>query len=81
MTAGYGNDLVALAVRDSAQFYIDISGDERDNPASPFEGNNDGLGLAGVIDPASSILKFEKRLVISADVQIPNEESRCRVPH
>ncbi|MFN8440647.1 MAG: calcium-binding protein [Caldilineaceae bacterium] len=77
LTAGYGNDVVGLAILDPARFTLDISGDERDNPASPLEGNNDGLGLVGVIDPASSILKFEKRLVVSADaeLQIPSEEA------
>ncbi len=77
LTAGYGNDVVSLAILDPARFTLDISGDERDNPASTLEGNNDGLGLVGVIDPASSIIKFEKQLVISADaeVQIPSEEA------
>ncbi len=69
--------MVSLAILDPARFTLDISGDERDNPASTLEGNNDGLSLAGVIDPASNIIKFERRAVISADseVQIPSEEA------
>ncbi|MFN8440641.1 MAG: hypothetical protein U0175_07735 [Caldilineaceae bacterium] len=71
------DDLVGLAILDPARFTFDISSGERDNPASLLEGNNDSLGLAGVITPASSILKFEKRLVVSTDrdVQISSEES------
>ena len=58
------------------RFFVDISGDERDNPASGLEGDNDGLALAGVIDPASTIIKFEHRLVVSAEEQsLPSEES------
>jgi hypothetical protein len=77
LTAGYDNDVVELAILNSAQFFVDISGDERDEPASPLEGNNDKLALAGVIAPASTIIKFEHQLVLSADaeVQIPSEEA------
>jgi Ca2+-binding RTX toxin-like protein len=77
LTAGYGNDVVGLALLNRVQFFVDISGDERDNPATPLEGTNDRLALAGVIDPASTIIKFEHQLVLSAnaDVQIPSEES------
>jgi len=77
LTAGYGNDTVGLAILNSVRFFVDITGDERDNPASPLEGNNDKLALVGVIDPASTLIKFEHQLVLSADadVQIPSEES------
>ncbi|MEZ4621128.1 MAG: hypothetical protein R2867_37270 [Caldilineaceae bacterium] len=77
LTAGYGNDVVGLAILNSVQFLVDISGDERDNPASPLEGDNDKLALAGVIDPASTLIKFEHQLVLSADtdVEIPDEEA------
>ncbi|MEZ4734671.1 MAG: hypothetical protein R3E79_46865, partial [Caldilineaceae bacterium] len=77
LTAGYGDDVVGLAILNSARFFVDISGDERDNPASPLEGNNDKLALAGVIDPASTLIKFEHQLVLSADaeIQIPDEEA------
>lgn len=77
LTAGYGNDVVGLAILNRARFFVDISGDDRDDPASPLEGNNDKLALAGVIDPASLFAKFEHRLVVSADatVEIPDEEA------
>lgn len=77
LTAGYGNDTVGLAILNSARFFVDISGDERDTPASPQEGNNDKLALVGVIDPASTLVKFEHRLILSADaeVAIPDEEA------
>ena len=77
LTAGYGNDVVGLAILNSARFFVDISGDERDTPASPQEGNNDKLALVGVIDPASTLIKFEQRLILSADaeVAIPDEEA------
>ena len=77
LTAGYGNDTVGLAILNSARFFVDISGDEHDNPASPLEGTNDALALAGVIDPAATFSKFEQRLILSADamVEIPAEEA------
>lgn len=77
VTGGYGNDTVALAVLNGTRFYVDISGDEYDNPPSPLEGNNDSIALAGVIEPTSPIIKFEHHLVLSADaeVQIPSEEA------
>ena len=62
VAAGYGNDVVALSIQDSARFYVDITGDERDIPSSPLEGNNDSLALSGNIDPASIIIKFEVRI-------------------
>ena len=34
LAAGYGNDVVGLAILNPVQFFVDISGDERDNPAS-----------------------------------------------
>ena len=69
LTAGYGDDAVGLAVLDTAGFMLDISGDERDNPASPLEGQNDSLALVGVIDPASQIIKFEQQLGLTASVE------------
>ena len=77
LSGGYGNDAVGLAILNPVQFFVDISGDERDTPASPLEGANDKLALASVIDPASTIIKFEQQLVLSADatVQIPDEEA------
>ncbi len=76
LTAGYGNDVVGLAILNPVRFFVDISGDERNTPASPLEGNDDGLALVGVIDPASPLIKFEHRVVLSADttVEIPGEE-------
>ncbi|MEZ4734452.1 MAG: hypothetical protein R3E79_45760 [Caldilineaceae bacterium] len=77
LTAGYGNDVVGLAILNTTRFLVDITGDERDEPASPLEGTNDSLALAGVIDPASTLIKFEHQLVLSADaaVDIPSEEA------
>lgn len=77
VTGGYGNDTVALAVLNSTRFTVDLSGDEYDNPPSPLEGTNDSLALAGVIEPTSPLIKFEHRLVLSAEteVQIPSEEA------
>jgi hypothetical protein len=69
LTAGYGNDAVGLAILNLTRFFVDISGDERDNPPSPLEGANDALVLAGVIDPASNIIKFERRTVVSAALE------------
>lgn len=62
LAAGYGNDTVGLAILNTVRFFIDITGDERDEPASPLEGTTDGLVLAGLIDPASVIIKFERRV-------------------
>ena len=77
VAGGYGNDTVALAILNLTRFFVDITGDERDNPPSPLEGTNDSLALAGVIDPASTIIKFERRLVLSAEAEanIPSEET------
>ena len=71
LAAGYGNDAVGLAILNPVRFYLDITGDERDEPASPLEGTTDGLVLAGLIDPASVIIKFERRAgVTSSSVEM-----------
>jgi len=77
VAAGYGNDTVALAILNLTRFFVDITGDERDNPPSPLEGTTDSLALLGVLDPASTIIKFERRLVLSAEAEatIPDEEA------
>ena len=62
LAAGYGNDAVGLANLSPLRFFLDITGDERDNPPSPLEGPNDGLVLVGLRDPASLIIKFERRV-------------------
>ncbi len=62
LTGGYGDDTVGLALLQPTRFFLDISGDERDEPPSPFEGTNDGLVLAGQIEPTSTISKFERRV-------------------
>ena len=66
LAAGYGNDIVGLAILDSTQFYVSLTGDERDNPPSPLEGNQDKLGLVGKITTTSEIIKFEQRAVTGA---------------
>jgi len=73
LTAGYGNDAVGLAMLGTTRFLLDISGDERDNPPSPLEGQSDGLALIGVVDPASTLIKFEQQIVLtaSAEAQTP----------
>lgn len=77
LAAGYGNDTAVLLILNLARFFVDITGDERDVPPSSQEGRNDNLALAGVIDPASTIIKFEHRLVISAEAEqkIPAAEA------
>ncbi len=74
---GYDNDVIGLAILNPVPFLVEITGDEQDNPASPLEGNNDSLALAGVIDPASLISKIEHQLVVSAEAAqtIPSEEA------
>ncbi len=75
LAAGYGNDTVGLAILGSTTFLLDITGDERDDPASAQEGNNDKLALVAAVDPASTIIKFERRLTISAAEQaIPADD-------
>jgi len=77
LTAGYGNDTVGLLILGSTPFLLDITGDERDDPPSPQEGNNDKLTLIGAVDPASTVIKFEHRLIISADAEqtIPDADA------
>ncbi len=77
LAAGYGNDTVGLVILDSTPFLLDITGDERDEPASSQEGKNDKLTLIGNIDPASTIIKFERRLTINAATEqaIPADDA------
>ncbi|MFN8440673.1 MAG: LamG-like jellyroll fold domain-containing protein [Caldilineaceae bacterium] len=84
LAAGYGNDAVGLAILGSTRFLLDITGDERDTPASPLEGKGDTLALVGLIDPTSTIIKFEQRLGVTGastddiaviDMAIPGEEA------
>ncbi len=70
LAAGYGNDAVGLAILDTVRFFIDITGDERDTPPSPLEGTGDALALAGLIDPASVIIKFEQQVSATSE---PND--------
>ena len=53
---------MGLAILNLTRFFVDITGDERDEPPSPMEGNNDALVLAGLLDPTSTIIKFERRM-------------------
>jgi hypothetical protein len=75
ITAGYGNDAVGLAILNLTRFFVDITGDERDNPPSSLEGNKDTLALVGVIDAASSIIKFEVGAVLSGSLEAPTAPS------
>lgn len=67
LTAGYGNDTVGLAILNPVRFFLDISGDERDEPPSPLEGTNDRLVLVGLRDSASVIIKFEQQPRAASD--------------
>jgi len=71
LAAGYGNDIVGIAILDSTQFYVSLTGDERDNPPSPLEGNQDKLGLVGRIAATSEIIKFEQRAITGVRSDIP----------
>ena len=73
LTAGYGNDIVGLAILNRVPFFLEMSGDERDEPPSPLEGTNDQLLLKAIRDPASSIIKFEQ-------VRAASEEAATEVP-
>ena len=77
IAAGYENDSIGVTILDPAPFFIALTGDEHDNPASQREGNNDMLTLAGNIDPTSLILKVESQQVISANaaLAIPSAEA------
>lgn len=67
VSGGYQNDAVLFTILDRSIFFIDITGDERDNPPAIAEGHNDTLALAARLDPASDIIKFEHTLLKSAD--------------
>lgn len=69
LATGYGNDAVVLVILDRSPFFVDVTGDERDDPASPLEGTSDGLGLLGNLRPAPVTLKFERQLVVSAEAE------------
>ncbi len=59
LSGGYGDDRVTMEFQDPGLF-INITGDERDNPASPNEGTQDQLTLLGsAINRGSVIVKFE----------------------
>lgn len=73
LAAGYGNDAVALVILDSGSFFVELTGDEYDDPPSPLEGNQDGLGLLGNLSPAPVTSKFEVQLVVSAAAQVGEE--------
>ncbi len=82
LAAGYGNDTVGLAILNLTRFFVDITGDERDEPPSPQEGSNDKLVLAGLIDSASVIIKFERRIggiTVSAEGELPTDFTEFEV--
>ena len=61
ITGGYDNDNVRLIINDySQEYYVNISGDEYDDPPVPAEGQNDKLILRGRITTDSDIIKFER---------------------
>lgn len=59
LAAGYDNDRVNLLISGRTPLTLEITGDERDEPASPLEGSVDRLKAKGPIDPRSTIIKFE----------------------
>ena len=67
LSGGYQDDVVLFAILDPSTFFINITGDERDDPPAAAEGHNDSLALAAKLDPASVIIKFEHPLVKAAD--------------
>lgn len=76
LTAGYGNDKVALAVLENTPFVLNLSGDEYDDPASSKEGKNDKLALIANVDPSSSMIKFENIYTPRSDeVAVPAEDA------
>ena len=59
LSGGYGDDRVTMEFQEPGLF-INITGDERDNPASSSEGSQDQLVLQGsAINRGSVIVKFE----------------------
>lgn len=71
ISGGYQNDSVTLRLRDQTFFVVNLTGDERDNPASPQEGNNDQLDLRGNVDPTSQNIKFELMSIRTTGVDDP----------
>ena len=62
LSGGYGDDRVTLTLLDRRPLFIDITGDERDDPPSPLEGRQDQLELRGSrVDRSSLIIKFERQ--------------------
>jgi len=59
LAAGYDNDRVNLLISGRTPLTLDITGDERDEPASPLEGTADRLKSKGPLGPTSTIIKFE----------------------
>lgn len=68
LAAGYGNDAVGLAILGNIRFYIEISGDEPGSTPNPLDGTNDALVFAGRIESGSQIVKFERGVVLTANV-------------
>ncbi|MFN8495747.1 MAG: choice-of-anchor Q domain-containing protein [Caldilineaceae bacterium] len=71
LSGGYQNDSIILRLRDQNLFVVNLTGDERDNPASPQEGNNDQLDLRGNVDPSSQNIKFELMSLRTTGVDDP----------
>jgi len=64
LRAGYDNDRVILSSLSSSPFFIDISGDEYDDPASPLEGTDDTFRFSGKMQPDCQFLKFESTVIV-----------------
>ncbi len=60
LSGGYGDDYVRLTIQSRYDYFVNITGDERDDPPSPDEGDNDVLKLHAHMTPDSIIIKFEK---------------------
>ncbi|MBI1293417.1 PKD domain-containing protein [bacterium] len=77
LSAGYDNDDVVLVSFTDTPLFVDITGDERDEPAAQQEGNNDWLFLFGAVDSASNIIKFEQQIILlgRSEIVIPADDA------
>ncbi len=74
LAAGYDNDRVNLVISGRVALLLDLTGDERDEPASPLEGNDDRLTIKGPVAPGSTVVKFEKQPRVAAAAEWSDEE-------
>lgn len=68
MAAGFGHDAVGPAILGNPRLYLEISGNEPGNTPDPLDGTQDVLVFAGRIESNSQSVKFERGIVLAADV-------------